>query len=110
MTDNHSPTDPDSLFGLSHSLKEPYRQPPPQPPRPGKQPDFSALSFLLLAAVAVTLRSFRDSGLHRRLDKDTAVLASVWLYQSCYLDNHRNGKPLAHIKERLDWACWRIRS
>lgn len=38
------------------------------------------------------------------------VLASVWLYQSCYLDNHRTGKALAHIKERIDCARWRIRS
>jgi hypothetical protein len=38
------------------------------------------------------------------------VLASVWLYQSCYLDDYRSGKPLAHVKEQVDCARWRIRT
>lgn len=37
-------------------------------------------------------------------------LASVWLYQLCYLTNYREGKPLAGIKEQLDCARWRIPS
>jgi hypothetical protein len=39
----------------------------------------------------------------------TFVLVSVWLYQICFLTNYRAGKPLAHIKEQLDCARWRIR-
>jgi hypothetical protein len=70
MTTNHTPSDPDSLLSLIESLKENYQPPPPSPPRRGKQRDFSALSFLLLAAVAVTLRTFRNSELHRLLEKD----------------------------------------
>lgn len=77
MTDNHTPTDPDSLLSLVESLKENYQQPPPQPPRRGKQRDFSALSFLLLAAVAVTLRTFRNSELHRLLEKDVALRCAL---------------------------------
>jgi len=38
------------------------------------------------------------------------VLASVWLYQICFLADYREGKPLAHIKEYLDCARWRIPS
>jgi hypothetical protein len=38
------------------------------------------------------------------------VLASVWLYQICYLTNYREGKPLACIKDHLDCARWRIPS
>jgi len=38
------------------------------------------------------------------------VLASVWLYQICFLADYRAGKPLAHIKEQLDCARWRISS
>ena len=38
------------------------------------------------------------------------VLGSVWLYQICFLSNHRQGKPLACIKEHLDCARWRIPS
>jgi hypothetical protein len=36
------------------------------------------------------------------------VLASVWLYQIIFLDNYRQGRPMAHIKEQLDLARWRI--
>ena len=39
----------------------------------GKQRDFPALSFLLLAAVAVTTRTWRDSELHRLLMRDEAL-------------------------------------
>ena len=36
------------------------------------------------------------------------VLASVWLYQNIFLNNYRQGRPMAHIKEQLDLARWRI--
>ena len=36
------------------------------------------------------------------------VLASVWLYQIIFLRNYRQGRPMAHIKEQLDLARWRI--
>lgn len=36
------------------------------------------------------------------------VIASVWLYQVIFLSNHRQGRPTAHIKERVDLARWRI--
>jgi hypothetical protein len=36
------------------------------------------------------------------------VLASVWLYQIIFLSNYRQGRPVAHIKEQLDLARWRI--
>ena len=38
----------------------------------------------------------------------TFVLPSVWLYQGLFLDNHRHHRPLAHIKELIDEARWRI--
>jgi hypothetical protein len=38
----------------------------------------------------------------------TFVLASVWLYQGLFLDNHRHHRPVAHIKEIIDEARWRI--
>ncbi len=38
------------------------------------------------------------------------VLASVWLYQVCFLADYRAGQPLAHIKDQLDCARWRIPS
>ena len=36
------------------------------------------------------------------------VIASVWLYQGLFLDNHRQHRPVAHIKEFIDEGRWRI--
>jgi hypothetical protein len=38
----------------------------------------------------------------------TFVIASVWLYQVLFLDNHRPHRPVAHIKEIIDEGRWRI--
>ena len=57
----HSATDSDALLSLIQLVTENYQEPPPAPPKRGKQRDFSALSFLLLAVVAITTRTFRDS-------------------------------------------------
>ncbi len=58
-------------------VKENYQEPPPAPPKRGKQRDFSALSFLLLAVVAVTLRTFRDSELRKLLEKDQRLCQAM---------------------------------
>jgi hypothetical protein len=50
MDTNQTPTDPDALLSLVERIKENYQAPPPAPPKRGKKRDFSALSFLLLAA------------------------------------------------------------
>jgi hypothetical protein len=50
MATNQSSTDPDALLSSVRRIKENYQEPPPQPPKRGKKRDFSALSFLLLAA------------------------------------------------------------
>lgn len=36
------------------------------------------------------------------------VIASVWLYQIIFLCNYRQGRAVAHIKEQLELARWRI--
>ena len=36
------------------------------------------------------------------------IIASVWLYQIIFLCNYRQGRPVAHIKEQLELARWRI--
>lgn len=38
------------------------------------------------------------------------VIASVWLYQIIFLCNYRQGRAVAHIKEQLELARWRIAS
>jgi hypothetical protein len=70
MATNHPHTDPDALLSLIERVKENYQEPPPSPPKRGKKRDFSALSFLLLAVVAVTMRTLRDSELRKLLEKD----------------------------------------
>jgi hypothetical protein len=69
MATNQTPTDPDALLSLVESVTGNYRV-PPGPPKRGKRRDFSARSFLLLAVVAVTLRTFSDSELHKLLGRD----------------------------------------
>lgn len=73
MATNQTPTDPDALLSLVHRVKENYQAPSPEPPKRGKKRDFSALSFLLLAAVAVTLRTFSNTELHKLLKKDARL-------------------------------------
>ena len=70
MASNLTLTNPDALLSLIERVKENYQEPPPEPPKRGKKRDFSSLSFLLLAVVAVTMRTFRDSELRRLLEKD----------------------------------------
>jgi len=78
MATNQTPTDdPDALLSLIQGVKENYQAPPPSRPKRGKQRDFCALSFLLLAVVAVTLRTFRDSELRQLLEKDQALLKAL---------------------------------
>lgn len=73
MENDFSPTDSDALLSLLQRIKENYKEPPPAPPKRGKKRDFSALSFLLLAVVAVVTRSFRDRELHKLLSKDEGL-------------------------------------
>lgn len=77
MINVKSPADPDSLLSLIHQLKENYHLPKPALPKRGKKPDFSPLSFLLLAVVAVTTRTFRDSELRKLLERDSALLEAL---------------------------------
>jgi|ERR1041385_656268 hypothetical protein len=73
----HTATDPDALLSLLQQVKEHYQEPPPEPRRRGKQRDFSALSFLLLAVVAVTTRTFRAAELRRLLARDARLLHAL---------------------------------
>jgi hypothetical protein len=54
---------------------------------------------------ACDLKACPTKGLART---GTFVLASVWLYQVLFLDNHRHHRPAAHIKEIIDEGRWRI--
>lgn len=64
----------DALFSLIEEVKI-YYQPPEIVVRRGKKVEFSHLSFLLLAVVAVVTKTFSDSQLHRFLEKDARLSA-----------------------------------
>jgi len=61
---------PDHLLDLIQQVSANYQLPPAQRKKRGKEPDFSPLSFLLLAVVAVVTKTFCDSELFRFLDHD----------------------------------------
>ncbi len=67
---------PDALLSLIEEVKLCYQEPPPARKR-GRKPDFSELSFLLLAVVAVVTKTFSDSELHRLLLRDGQLRRSL---------------------------------
>src|SRR5215216_5489356 len=68
-----NPQSPDGLFRLIQQVKENYVVLPPSKPKRGKPRFYSGLSFLLLSVVAVALRTFKDSELHRLLERDPGL-------------------------------------
>lgn len=66
----------DALISLIEDLKLFY-QPPKKVVKRGRKTDFSELSFLLLAVVAVVTKTFSDSALHRFLKKDKRLFVSL---------------------------------
>jgi len=66
----------DALFSLIEEIKLGYQKPVETTKR-GRKPTFSELSFLLLAVVAVVMKTFSDSELHRLLTKDTYLLQTL---------------------------------
>lgn len=68
----------DALISLIELVKQSYC-PVPRPVKCGKQPDFTDLSFLLLAVAAVVTKTFSDSELYRLLKQDTVLLKALEL-------------------------------
>jgi len=62
----------DELLRLLQKISEHYQVSSPKCKR-GRQPDFSNLSFLLLAVVAVCTKTFADSELLRLLQSDSSL-------------------------------------
>jgi hypothetical protein len=54
---------------------------------------------------ACDLKRCPSKGLNRN---GAFVIASVWLYQIIFLCNYQQGRAVAHIKEQLELARWRI--
>lgn len=68
----HSSHAPDHLLLLVQQVRSHYTEPPPVS-KPGRPRTYSGVSFLLLAVVAVTLRTFKGVELRRLLEKDTRL-------------------------------------
>jgi hypothetical protein len=68
---------PDALLSLIEAVKLCYHPPPEISIKRGRKPDFSDLSFLLLAVVAVITKTFSDSELHRLLERDTELRTAL---------------------------------
>ncbi len=66
----------DALLSLIEDVKLFY-QPPKKVVKRGRKTDFSELSFLLLAVVAVVTKTFSDSALHRFLEKDKRLFEAL---------------------------------
>ena len=74
----HSPQAPDHLLRLVQLVRAHYREPPAKS-KPGRPRTYSGLSFLLLATVAVTLRTFKGLELQRLLEKDSSLRQELGL-------------------------------
>jgi hypothetical protein len=68
----HSSHAPDHLLLLVQQVRAHYIEPPPES-KPGRPRTYAGLSFLLLAVVAVTLRTFKGLELRRLLEKDARL-------------------------------------
>jgi hypothetical protein len=68
----HSSHVPDHLLLLLQQVRSHYTEPPPES-KLGRPQTYSGLSFLLLAVVAVTLRTFKGLELRRLLEKDARL-------------------------------------
>ena len=71
------PDVPDHLLELIQEISATYQSPPLERKKRGKPPDFSPLSFLLLAVVAVVTKSFCDSELVRLLKADDVLRTAL---------------------------------
>ena len=67
-----NPVTPDALLRIIEQVNEYYEEPPPTPHR-GRPRTFSGRAFLLLAVVAVVLRTFKPQELHTLLAKDAGL-------------------------------------
>jgi hypothetical protein len=73
-----NPVSPDALLSIVEQVKEYYETPPPKRHR-GRPRTFSGRAFLLLAVVAVVLRTFKPQELQTLLAKDQRLRQALEL-------------------------------
>lgn len=74
----NQPLSPDTLLRIVEQVKEYYVEPRPRRPR-GRPRTFSGRALLLLAVVAVGLRTCKPQALHTRLGKDPPLRQTLGL-------------------------------
>ena len=74
----NQPLSPDALLRIIEQVKEYYVEPRPRGQR-GRPRTFSGRAFLLLAVVAVVLRTFKPQELHTLLGKDPPLRQALGL-------------------------------
>jgi hypothetical protein len=77
--DKNTPN-PDGLLTIIQQVKECYKE-LPQKPKRGHPRRYPGLSFLLLAVVAVIMRTFKDRELHRMLLQDAVLREALGFEQ-----------------------------
>jgi hypothetical protein len=78
---HHNPQPPDALLALIQQVKGHYIELSDQCKKRGRPRAYSGLSFLLVAVVAVTLRTFKERELHRLLSQDEPLRSTLGLAQ-----------------------------
>ncbi len=102
------PDVPDHLLELLQQISATYQPPPLERKKRGKQPDFSALSFLLLAVVAVVTKSFCDAELVRLLKADDALRRALGFPRTPHRTTIlRRLKTLLSVAEEQIASCGR---
>ncbi len=97
--------DPDHLLALIRQVAATYQLPPPQRKR-GRQPDFSPLSFVLLAVVAVVTKTFCDSELFHLLASDESLRAACGFSRAPHRTTiSRRLKALLRVAEEQIKLC-----
>jgi len=79
---HHNSQAPDHLLALIQQVKGHYIETRDQGKRRGRPRNYAGLSFLLLAVVAVTLRTFRERELHRLLVHDERLREALGFEQT----------------------------
>jgi len=90
---------PDALLSLIEEIKLGYQEPPEKKKR-GRKSDFTELSFLLLAVVAVVTKTFSDAALHRLLLGDEPLLRTLEFSRVPH--RTRLGKRLKLLREAAE--------
>ncbi len=102
----------DAEFRAAYGVAQGWVLPHKQLPTPRRSWKHDLFAYRKETIEVLFQRIMQAVGIKRCPTKGKAqngafILAGVWLYQSCWLQNYRAGKPASVIKEQIDLARWR---